>query len=82
MKYALFHMPHHFRRCVEEFYCPRDCGTLEYKKGTGIVKEGIRGFFGIGMTFVSIIISTIFCCNDIFFRLKNWCWRNMELSLF
>ena len=66
MKYALFHMPHHFRRCVEEFYCPRDCGTLEYKKGTGIVKEGIRGFFGIGMTFVSIITILIYMSWIIF----------------
>mgnify|MGYP006437515079 CR=1 FL=1 len=55
IKYALFHMPHHFRRCVEEFHCPRNCGTLEFKKGTGKVREGINGYFGVGMTFVSII---------------------------
>jgi hypothetical protein len=40
---------------VEEFHCPRNCGTLEFKKGTGKVREGINGYFGVGMTFVSII---------------------------
>ena len=52
---------------MDEYYdCPQDCGALEYKATSSIVREGNKALIGFGLTVIAIITILIYLVRRVF----------------